>query len=96
MEMPVAVGVLVAVIFLIAFSEWFYHTFVAWSEVIIDDRLYKFRIAGATILSVAIIMATFWGAAYASKCSNLETEREGVFEKLDCEEYRKIIVRNQP
>lgn len=94
MEMPVAVGILVAIIFLIAFSEWFYHTFVAWSEVIIDDKLYKFRIAGATLLSIAIIFATFWGAAYASKCS--QTDREGVFEKLNCEEYRRIVVRSQP
>lgn len=91
MQMPVAVGVLVAIIFLIVFSEWFYHTFIGWKEVIIDDMMFKFRIFGATILSLLIISASFWGAAYISKCPS--EQREGVFEKLNCEEYKKIKVR---
>ncbi|OGD83807.1 hypothetical protein A2572_03900 [Candidatus Collierbacteria bacterium RIFOXYD1_FULL_40_9] len=90
--MPVAVGVLVAIIFLIVFSEWFYHTVVGWREVIIDDRLFKYRVFGATALSLIVIMTTFVGAAYMSKCPST-TESDGVFEKLNCEEYQKIRVK---
>lgn len=92
MQMPVIVGVLVGVIFLVAFSEWFYNTFVAWKEVIIDDRVYNLRVFGATILSVGVILATFWGAAYFSKCN--QPDREGYFEKLNCDEYKRIMVRS--
>lgn len=92
MEMPVAVGVLVAIIFLIAFSEWFYFTLSGWNQVIIDDRLYKYRVFGASVISVMIIFATFWGAALVTKCT--ETERQGLFSKLNCEEYRQIVVKS--
>lgn len=91
MQMPVAVGVLVSIIFLITFSEWFYHTFISWKEVIIDDRLFKFRIFGATTLSLFVISLSFLGAAYISKCP--QTEREGIFERLNCEEYQKIKIK---
>ncbi len=91
MQMPVAVGVLVAIIFMITFSEWFYHTFISWREVIIDDRLYKYRVFGATLLSLFVISISFVGAAYISKCSS--AEREGIFERLNCDEYRDIRVK---
>ena len=88
MEMPVIVGVVLAIIFLIVFSEWFYHTFVGWREVVIDDRLYKLRIFGASLFSMFVIFASFMGMAYVTKCPN-ET-REGAFERLNCDEYKKI------
>ncbi len=91
MQMPVAVGVLVAIIFMVSFSEWFYHTFISWREVIVDDRLFKFRIFGATLLSLFVIMISFVGAAYVSKCPS--SEREGIFERLNCEEYQKIKIK---
>lgn len=92
MQMPVVVGMLVAIIFLIAFSEWFYFTLSGWNQVILDDKLYKYRVFGATILSLFIVMATFFGAAYATKCT--QVEREGVFSRLNCEEYRQIVVKS--
>lgn len=91
MQMPVAVGVLVAIIFTISFSEWFYQTFIGWREVIIDDRLIKFRIFGATILSLFVICLSFVGAAFVSKCP--QSDRGGFFEKLNCEEYQKIKIK---
>lgn len=91
MQMPVVVGVLVAIIFMISFSEWFYHTFVSWREVIVDDRLFKFRVFGATLFSLFIISISFVGAAYISKCP--QTDREGIFERLKCDEYQKIKIK---
>lgn len=91
MQMPVAVGVTLSVIFLVVFSEWFYHTFVGWKEVVLDDRLFKLRIAGATIFSMLIFFASFIGMAYYTKCPS--AERSGFFENLNCEEYEKIMDR---
>lgn len=86
--MPVVVGVCLSIIFLIVFSEWFYHNFLGWHEIVLDDRLYKLRIFVATIFSAGIFFASFVGMAYITKCPG--EERQGVFEKLNCEEYNKI------
>ncbi len=88
MQMPVVVGLLLAIIFLVVFSEWFYHTFIGWREVVIDDRLYKLRIFGASVVSVLVFLGSFLGVAYITKCPS--EEREGIFEKLNCDEYNKI------
>ena len=90
MQMPVAVGVIVAVIFLIAFSGWFYHLASGWSEYVIDDAFFKYRIIFASVISILIISGTFFGMAYAYECPN--EEREGVFASLNCAEYRNIKV----
>jgi hypothetical protein len=88
MQMPVIVGIVLAIISLVVFSEWFYHNFVGWKEVIIDDQFFNLRIFGATVVSIFIFFVSFMGAAYVTKCPN--EDRTGIFEKLNCEEYYKI------
>lgn len=88
--MPVIVGIIVAVVFLVAFSEWFYHLISGWKEYVLDDVFFRYRIAGMSLLSIAIMSGTFYGMALINECPN-ET-REGIFAKLDCEEYQKIKV----
>lgn len=90
MQMPVIVGIIVAVVFLVAFSEWFYHLISGWKEYVLDDVFFRYRIAGMSLLSIAIMSGTFYGMALINECPN-ET-REGIFAKLDCEEYQKIKV----
>jgi len=90
MQMPVWVGVVLAIIFLTVFSEWFFHTVIGWGVVIVDDVFYQYRIAGATLLSIFIIGSTFMVMAYITECPN--EEREGVFERLNCEKYQEIKV----
>lgn len=91
MQMPVIVGVVLAIIFLIVFSEWFYHNFLGWKEVIVDDQFFSIRIVGATIVSMMIFFVSFFGAAYVTKCPS--EERSGIFEKLNCTEYNKIKIQ---
>ncbi|EKD53065.1 MAG: hypothetical protein ACD_61C00166G0006 [uncultured bacterium] len=86
--MPIAVGVIVAIIFLVAFSEWFYHMVQGWGQIVIDDVYFKYRIAGVTVFSFVIISMTFFGMALVTECPN--EQREGVFAGLRCEEYLKI------
>lgn len=88
MQMPVAVGILIAIIFLVAFSEWFFHLVEGWGQIVIDDIYFKYRIIGVTIFSIVVISSTFMGMAYITECPN--EVREGFFAKLNCEEYMKI------
>lgn len=88
MQMPVWVGVILAIIFLTVFSEWTFHTVVGWKEIVLDDIYYTYRIAGVTLFSILIMSSTFLVMAYVTECPN-ET-REGFFAKLNCEQYYKI------
>jgi hypothetical protein len=88
MQMPVTVGIVVAVIFLVAFSEWFYQLVTGWKEFVLDDEYFKYRIAGISLFSFLVIGGTFYGLALVNECPN--EEREGVFAKLNCEDYAKV------
>jgi len=88
--MPVVVGVIVAIVFLVAFSEWFYHIASGWGEFVLDDVYFRYRIVGVSLLSILTMSGTFYGMALINECKN-ET-REGIFAKLNCEEYSKIMV----
>lgn len=90
MSMPVIVGLLLTVMFLISFSQWFYSLFKGWREIIIDDMFLIYRIVGATILSVGIMFAGFWIIATVNECKEIEVEREGIFKQLNCKEYWEI------
>ena len=86
--MPVIVGVMLAIVFLVSFSEWFYHMVTGWGEIVVDDVYFKYRIIGVTLFSFLIIGLTFFTMAMITECPN--EEREGVFAGLRCEEYLKL------
>lgn len=90
MQMPVVVGILIAIIFLIAFTEWAYHMFQGISELMVDDIYFKYRIFGVTSMSIFLMTATFFMMAFITECPN--EVREGVFARLRCEEYMQIKV----
>ena len=86
--MPVAVGVVVAVIFLVVFSGWFYNLASGWKEYVLDDIFFRYRLLAASIVSLVMITATFFGMGYAFECPN--EERQGIFASLSCADYRNI------
>lgn len=86
--MPVIVGILVAIIFLVAFSEWFYNLVTGWREFVLDDVYFRYRIAGVSLLSILVMGGTFYGMALVNECPN--EERTGLFAGLNCEQYQKI------
>lgn len=88
MQMPVLVGIIVSIIFLVSFSGWFYHLAEGWGEIVIDDVYFRYRMLGASLLSFVVIVSTFFGMAIVTECPN--KEREGVFENLRCEEYLQL------
>ena len=90
MQMPVIVGVVVAIIFIVGFSEWFYHLVAGWGEYVLDDVYFRYRIMGVSLLSMLVMSGTFYGMALINECPN--EVREGLFASLNCEEYSKITV----
>jgi hypothetical protein len=90
MQMPVIVGIVVAIIFLVAFSEWFYHIAAGLDAFVLDDVYFRYRIVGVSLLSMLVMSGTFYGMALVNECPN--EVREGLFAKLNCEEYSKIMV----
>ena len=88
MQMPVIVGIVVAVIFLVAFSEWFYNLVSGWKEFVLDDIFFRYRIAGMSLLSILVMSGTFYGMALVNECPN--EERVGLFANLNCDQYAKI------
>jgi len=90
MQMPVIVGIVVAIIFLVAFSEWFYHLVAGWGGYVLDDVYFRYRILWVSLLSMMVMSGTFYGMALVNECPN--EVREGLFSKLNCEEYSKIKV----
>lgn len=93
MQMPVAVGIIVAIIFLVAFSEWFYHLVVGLKGFVLDDVFFRYRIIGISLLSFLVMGGTFYGMALTNECKN--EVREGIFANLNCEEYNKILVGSE-
>lgn len=87
--MPVIVGIVVAVIFLVGFSEWFYHMVSGWGNFVLDDVYFKYRIVGVSLFSMLIMSGTFYGMAFFNECPN--ENREGLFAKMNCESYSKIM-----
>jgi hypothetical protein len=71
MQMPVWVGVILAIIFLTVFSEWCFHAFIGWREIVLDDVYYYYRIAGVTLFSF-LVMVDFCHNGYISECPNEE------------------------
>lgn len=88
MQMPVVVGVLMAVMALVTFSGWFYGYSTGMHELVLDDRFFNYRIALATISSIAFMVAMFWVIATVNECPN--QTREGLFAGLKCDGYLKI------
>lgn len=86
--MPVIVGIILALIFLVAFSEWFYHMVSGWRELVLDDVYFKYRVVGTTLVTIFIITASFFGMALITECPN--EVKEGWAARLRCEEYLKI------
>jgi len=86
--MPVIVGIVIAIIFLVAFSEWFYNLVSGWKEFVLDDVFFKYRIAGISLLSFLVMGGTFYGMALVNECP--EGNREGLFANLNCEQYSSI------
>lgn len=88
MQMPIVVGIILAVMALVTFSGWFYEYATGMRELVLDDKLFNLRISLATLFSMLFMVAVFWVIATVNECPN--QTREGIFAGLKCEGYLKI------
>lgn len=88
MQMPVVVGIIIAVMILVTFSGWFYGYTAGMHELVLDDKFFNYRIAAATFSSILFMVAMFWVIATVNECPN--QTRDGAFAGLKCDGYLKI------
>lgn len=88
MQMPVIVGVLLAIMFLVTFSGWFFEYASGLHELVLDDMFFSYRIIAACLISIVILVAAFWGISLINECPR--TTREGIFAGLNCSGYLKL------
>lgn len=88
MQMPVVIGVIMAVMALVTFSGWFYGYTSGMQELVLDDKFFNYRIAAATFSSILFMVAVFWVIATVNECTN--QTRVGLFAGLKCDGYLRI------
>ena len=86
--MPVIVGVILAVMFLVTFSGWFFEYASGLHELVLDDRFYTYRIVGASLVSIVLFITAFYGISLINQCP--KQERSGIFAGLRCETYLSL------
>ncbi|MEK7525245.1 MAG: hypothetical protein AAB548_02640 [Patescibacteria group bacterium] len=88
MQMPVIVGVIIAVMFLVTFSGWFYNYALGMVELVLDDKFFSYRIVAASLVSAVFFGLVFFVISIVNQCPN--QERVGLFAGLKCEQYLKL------
>ncbi len=86
--MPVIVGLVVMISFVVSFSEWFYQLAGGLKTAVLDDMLYVYRIFFASMASMVIMIAVFVGISLVNECPS--SHREGWFATMRCDEYLSI------
>lgn len=59
--MPVIVGIILALIFVVSFTEWFYNVISGAKQLVLDDEYFGWRIAWTSFISIAFMVAVFFG-----------------------------------
>ncbi len=86
--MPVIVGVILAIMFLTTFSSWFYNFAKGLNELVLDDVFYTYRIIGASMLTIVLMVGSFYVISLINECP--KQERAGIFAGLSCENYLQL------
>lgn len=94
MNWTVVVGIIIAIMFLTSFTEWFYHLIAGTNALIAEDSFVGYSIFRFGLSGMLFIVGMFWILAMFYECPTPEEDREGVFVYMDCSLYR--WVNNSP
>ncbi len=61
MKIPVIVGIILALIFVVSFTGWFYNVISGAKQLVLDDEYFGWRIAWTSFISIAFMVAVFFG-----------------------------------
>lgn len=90
-DMPVIVGVVIAIMFLIAFSGWFYHLSEGWKDFVLDDKYFGYRIGSVSFISMGLVVLAFFAMAAIYKCPERQsTEGMKLLSGINCEAYYNL------
>lgn len=87
MNWVIITGIIIALMFLAAFTNWFYHLLAGTSALIVKDIYFGYRIFGWGFFAILIMAGVFWTNAMIQECPTPPEDREGVFVYLDCRVY---------
>lgn len=85
----VFLGVVLAIMFLAAFSEWFVHLATGVYELIPSGYQFYSQIVSWLVISAVFMAVVFFILAVVYECPRGE-KREGVFALMDCSVYWQI------
>jgi hypothetical protein len=97
MNMPVTVGVIMILMFLVTFSGWFVTLVDGWTHAVLDDKFWKYRLAGAGLMTLVVVALTWNGLMIKENCSQLNVNNRDEI-CSDIERYEKawvILATNQ-
>lgn len=89
MSGTIIVGLIIAVMFLASFTEWFYHLAIGINEALVRDIFFYYRLGVWIAGGVLFMGGMFWVLALNTECPLLEKERPGIFKYLNCDVYWK-------
>lgn len=90
MNWTIVVGVIISLMFLVSFTEWFYHLASGMDALIVSDSFEGYNIMKLGISSMLFMVFVFWIVATFYECPTPEEEREGLFAYMDCTIYSKV------
>lgn len=82
-------GVLIAFMFLVSFTQWFYQLVTGLDRVIVNDIFVVYRAITWGLVSIVFMVGFFLMLATVQECPNPEP-REGLFKYLECKPYFAI------
>ncbi len=83
----IIVGVIIALMFLVSFTEWFYHLLVGVNETLVKDVFLAYRIGSYIVMSLIFMVGVFWILSLNSECPLMEKEKPGIFRYMNCDGY---------
>jgi hypothetical protein len=90
----VIVGVFLALMFLVSFSEWFFHLAVGVEELMPSGLDYYSRLAKWGLVGLLFMAMVFWILSMVYECPKGE-KREGIFGYMDCTVYWEVRARSE-
>ncbi len=94
MSWTVVTGIIIALMFLVSFSQWFYELISGLNGIIVEDIYVVYRTIAWGLGSILFMGAVFWILAIVKECPDLSGERPGIFAYMDCRLYwqgRKLV-----
>jgi hypothetical protein len=83
----ILVGVIIALMFLASFTEWFYHVILGVNETVIKDIFFNYRIGVWIAMGVSFFVGMFWLLSMTQECPLVDQEKVGIFKYMNCDVY---------